>query len=57
VVESGRKTTSDLLAMLQTKATFSAEQQAEILKLGQVHEADEQDPFIRDMEAAEESQS
>jgi len=57
VVESGRKTASDLLAMLQTKATFSAEQQAEILKLGQVHEADEQDPFIRDMEAAEESQS
>lgn len=34
VVESGRKTAPDLLAMLSTKAVFSEEQKAEILKLG-----------------------
>lgn len=60
VVESGRKTASDLLAMLQTKATFSASQQAEILKLGQVEEAPDagtaDDGFVKDMEAAEAQQ-
>lgn len=34
VVESGRKTAADLLAMLSTKASFTEEQKAEILKLG-----------------------
>jgi hypothetical protein len=38
VIESGRKTAADLLSLLQTKATFTAAQQAEILKLGQVDE-------------------
>jgi hypothetical protein len=60
VVESGRKTASDLLAMLQTKATFSASQQAEILKLGQDEEAPDagtaDDGFVKDMEAAEAQQ-
>ena len=60
VVESGRKTAADLLAMLQTKATFTAEQQAEILKLGQVEETPDtgtaDDGFVKDMEAAEAQQ-
>ena len=57
VVESGRKTAADLLAMLQTKATFTAEQQAEILKLGQVEDAQLAcDDFVKDMETAEAQQ-
>lgn len=61
VVESGRKTAADLLSMLQTKATFSAKQQAEILKLGQVEGAPAvagtaDDGFVNDMEAAEAQQ-
>lgn len=60
VVESGRKTAPDLLAMLQTKATFSAEQQAEILKLGQVEDAqplsDAQREFANAMDESEETQ-
>lgn len=61
VVESGRKTAADLLAMLQTKATFTAEQQAEIRKLGQVEDAPAaagtaDDGFVNDMEAAEAQQ-
>jgi hypothetical protein len=60
VVESGRKTAADLLAMLQTKATFTADQQAEILKLGQVEETPDtgtaDDGFVKDMEAAEAQQ-
>ena len=57
VVESGRKTAVDLLAMLQTKATFTQEQQDKILALGKAQEAEGDDQFVRDMEAAEESQS
>lgn len=60
VVESGRKTAADLLAMLQTKATFTAEQRAEILKLGQQPEpqtTSEHDEFVRGMETAEEKLS
>lgn len=55
VVESGRKSAPDLLAMLQTKATFSAEQQQAILALGVIEQDDTStdDDFVRDMEAAE----
>lgn len=57
VVESGRKTAPDLLAMLQTKATFSPEQQSEILKLGHAEEAQELSEgareFVRAMDEAE----
>ena len=57
VVESGKKTAADLLAMLSTKATFSEEQKAKILALGKVNEAPAPaaaaDPFVADMEAAE----
>jgi hypothetical protein len=46
--------------MLQTKATFTADQQAEILKLGQVEETPDtgtaDDGFVKDMEAAEAQQ-
>lgn len=60
VVESGRKTAADLLSMLQTKATFTEAQQAEILKLGQVENTPEtgtvDDGFVTDMEAAEAQQ-
>lgn len=60
VVESGRKTARDLLSMLQTKATFTAEQQAEILKLDPQPEQQaggEQDEFVRAMETAEGAKS
>ena len=60
IVESGRKTASALLATLSTKATFSDEQRAEILKLGAQPEpepaatpAKAADDFVADMEAAE----
>lgn len=60
VVESGKKSAPDLLAMLQTKATFTEAQQAEILKLGQVEETPDtgtaDDGFVKDMEAAEAQQ-
>lgn len=67
VVESGKKTAADLLAMLSTKATFSAQQQKQILALqpAQVHEPELEpelptegvDDFISDMDTAEEAQS
>lgn len=56
VVESGRKTAADLLAMLQTKAAFSEQQQATILALGSpAHDTSDgaDDDFVRDMEAHE----
>lgn len=69
VIESGKKTAADLLAMLSTKATFSEEQRAQILALGKVAKppadppaaapaqapapAQAVDPFVADMEAAE----
>lgn len=60
IVESGRKTAEALLATLSTKATFSDEQRAEILKLGAQPEPDPAatpakaaDDFVADMEAAE----
>jgi hypothetical protein len=59
VVEAGRKTAGDLLAMLSTKATFTAEQQRQILALGQTT-ADTgatDDDFVRAMDTAEEAQS
>lgn len=60
VVDSGRKTASDLLSMLQTKATFTAAQQEQILKLGQVEETpvagSADDGFVKDMETAEAQQ-
>lgn len=61
VVESGRKTAADLLAMLQTKAAFTYDQQAEILKLGQVEDSPAaagtaNDSFVKDMEDAEDQQ-
>lgn len=59
-MESGRKTAEALLATLSTKATFSDEQRAEILKLGAQPEPDPAatpakaaDDFVADMEAAE----
>lgn len=59
VVAGGKKSASDLLAMLSTKATFSEEQKARILSLKTQPVADAQpakvdDPFVADMEAAEE---
>lgn len=55
VVESGKKTATDLLSMLSTKATFSEEQKKAILKLGAPAEQKqaEADPFVAEMEAAE----
>jgi hypothetical protein len=60
VVAIGRKTAPDLLAMLSTKATFSEEQKARILSL-KTQPANEvpapaADPFVAEMEAAEERQ-
>lgn len=58
VVESGRKTAADLLAMLSTKATFSDDQRAAILALGAPEKAEpDVDPFVAEMEAAEGAQS
>lgn len=56
VVESGKKSAPDLLAMLQTKAAFSREQQEQILALGRTEEAPgaDGDEFVREIEAAEE---
>lgn len=58
VVESGRKTAADLLAMLSTKASFSEQQKAEILKLGKQDEplAAEHADFVAAMDNAEASQ-
>lgn len=65
IVESGRKSAEDLLTMLSTKATFSAEQQAKIRALSvptqapapaPAAEAPPPDEFVRDMEAAEGAQ-
>ena len=61
VVESGKKTAADLLAMLSTKASFSDEQRAKIMALQPQAEeaqpaaapAQSPDPFVADMEAAE----
>lgn len=57
-VESGKKTPSDLLAMLSTKATFSELQKAMILSLkakpAELPLGDVDDDFVRDMTAAEE---
>ena len=61
LVESGKKKPADLLAMLATRATFSAEQQAAILALGDAPEVDKdgvvsdgavKDDFVRDFDAA-----
>lgn len=56
VVESGKKTAEVLLAMLQTKAKFTPEQQDQILALGRTEEAAPaaDDDFVREIEAAEE---
>ena len=56
LVESGRKTAPDLLAMLSTKATFSEEQKARVLSLKKAPppEAEPVDEFVADMNAAEE---
>lgn len=56
LVESGRKTAADLLAMLATKATFTDEQRGQILALQPAPAAAvdaETGEFIADMEAAE----
>lgn len=66
LVASGKKTASALLAMLQTKATFTEEQRAQILALKPAAEdatpaaapapapaASEVDDFVADMNAAE----
>lgn len=63
VVESGRKTAQALLAMLSTKATFTEQQKALILKIGLLadvkeepaHTSDHAD-FVAGMEAAEASE-
>lgn len=68
VVESGRKTAEDLLAMLSTKATFSETQCKQILALKPAAPTSEpelevqangsvDDDFVRDMDTAEEAQS
>ncbi len=68
VVESGRKTAADLLAMLSTKATFSDAQQKRILALKPIEaepaapapqpdaENGLDDDFINDMDTAEAQQ-
>lgn len=70
IVASGKKTASELLAMLSTKATFSEEQKARILSLKRAAEpappppqepaapppAGEHDDFIGDMERAEQQE-
>ena len=64
LVESGRKTAADLMAMLATKASFTEEQRAEVLNLKPAAAEQAQPPaaapadpvdddFIRDMDAAE----
>lgn len=55
VVESGKKTAPDLLAMLSTKATFTEEQKAQVLSLGSKPAGAESavDPFVAEMDAAE----
>jgi hypothetical protein len=59
IVESGRKTAPDLLAMLSTKASFSEQQKAQILSLRMpAHEPEQTaapavDPFVAEMQAAE----
>jgi hypothetical protein len=62
IVESGRKTAPDLLAMLSTKASFSEQQKAQILSLRMPAQEPEQtaapaapavDPFVAEMQAAE----
>lgn len=60
-VADGKKTPGGLLSMLSTRATFSESQKAAILSL-KVHQPEpepepaEVDPFVSDMEAAEEQQ-
>jgi len=60
VVESGKKTAGDLLAMLSTKAVFSDEQRAKVLALKVPAPKQEVDPetgeFAADYEAAEAAQ-
>ncbi len=55
LVESGRKSAADLLAMLSTKATFTDAQRATILALGAKPQTADTpaDDFVGDMEAAE----
>ena len=63
-VESGKKTASELLSMLQTKATFTEEQKAAILCLkpkakpveAPAQKTDATDAFLADMEAAEQGE-
>lgn len=56
LVDSGRKTAADLMAMLATKASFTEEQRAQILELKVPAAAAEEvdDDSVRDMAAAEE---
>lgn len=54
IVESGRKTAKDLLAMLSTKATFSDAQKADILNLGKPAEELAADPADTDTTGAAE---
>ena len=56
VVESGKKSAADLLAMLSTKAVFSDEQKARVLSLKVTPPADpdpETGEFTAEYEAAE----
>lgn len=60
LIESGKKTPGDLLAMLSTKATFTEAQKAQILSLKRAAPpADaapaEVDPFVAALDAAEEN--
>jgi hypothetical protein len=52
IVDSGRKSAGDLLAMLQTKASFTPEQEKAILELGRQPEVAD-DSFVAAMDAAE----
>ena len=53
LVADGKKTPSDLLAMLSTKATFSDAQRQQILSLERAAEAPAADSFVAELEAAE----
>ena len=58
IIDSGKKTAADLLAMMSTKATFSEQQRAKILALKKAPEPEPEpvDDFVRDMDAAEAAQ-
>lgn len=59
LIDTGKKTPADLLAMLSTRATFSEEQKKRLLALKKAEppaDKPDVDPFVLEMEAAEGTQ-